>query len=176
MANPGPATTVTPQYVEAVASARNPIAWGMLAQSSAAIVAPADTTEDVLVTVNLDPGYLGANSRVKVRFNITNTNNANVKTFRVRLGGLTGTAMASFATTSLAGVFGEVEMVMNASQQAETAWGVVFNAAPAVLFSANATAVIDVSLAQTLVLTSQKATGGDTFTLVSYSVEHFYGQ
>lgn len=129
----------------------------------------------MLVTVNLDPTLLGPNSRLKVRFNITNTNNANVKTFRVRLGGLTGTAMASFATTSLAGVFGEVEMVLNGLQQAETAWGVAYNAAPAILFSANATATIDVTAPQALVLTSQKATGGDTFTLVSYSVEHFYG-
>jgi len=176
MSNPGPATTTTPQYVDGVASSTNPMVWGMLAQSSAAIVAPADTTEDVLVTVNLAAGYVGANSRLKVRFNITNTNNGNVKTFRVRLGGLTGTAMASFATTSLAGVFGEVEIVQNASQQAETGWGVVFDAAPAVIFSANATAVIDVSAATTLVLTSQKATGSDTLTLVSYSVEHFYGQ
>src|SRR6267378_5931700 len=170
MSNPGAATTTTPQYVDGVASARNPIVWGMLAQSSAAIVAPADTTEDVLVTVNLDPGYLGANSRLKVRFNITNTNNGNVKTFRIRLNGVAGTLMASFVTTSLAGIFGEAEIVQNASQQAETGWGVAYTAAPAVIFSANATATIDVSLAQTLVLTSQKATGGDTFTLVSYSV------
>lgn len=176
MANPGPAIVTTPQYVESFAGSRNPSVWGMLGQSSAGITAPADTTEDVLVTVNLDPGYLGANSRLKVRFNITNTNNANVKTFRVRLGGLTGTAMYSVATTSLAGVFGEAEIVVTGSQQAETGWGVSYNATPAVLFSANATATIDLTAAQTLVLTSQKATGGDTFTLASYSVEHFYGQ
>jgi hypothetical protein len=176
LANPGPAITATPQYIEAVASSTNPIAWGMLGQSSTAIVAPTDTTEDVLVTISIPANYLGLNSRLKVYTSWTCTNNGNVKTVRVRLGGTAGTDYLNGVLTSLAGGFGECEITETGANLSQQGTGWLMVATPAIQFRAQQTGTLDITVAQTLVITSQKATGSDTVTLVSYRVEHFYGQ
>lgn len=176
MSNPGPAITNTPQYVEAVASSTNPIVWGMLAQSSVPIVAPADTTEDILVTVNIPANYMGNNSRLKVYTSWTCTNNGNVKTVRVRFGGISGTDYFDGVLTSLAGGFGECEITETGANLSQQGAGWLMNATPAIEFRSQQTGTVDITAAQTLVITSQKATSGDTLTLVSYRVEHWYGQ
>jgi hypothetical protein len=176
MSNPGPAITATPQYVEGVASSTNPIVWGMLGQSSVAIVAPADTTEDVLVTINIPANYLGNNSRLKVYTSWTCTNNGNVKTVRVRLGGTAGTDYLNGVLTSLAGGFGESEITETGANLSQQGAGYLMVGTPAIQFRAQQTGTLDITAAQTLVITSQKANAGDTLTLVSYRVEHWYGQ
>jgi hypothetical protein len=174
MANPGPAVTNTPEYALAFAGSRNPSTWGMLAQSSVAITAPTDTTEDILATVNIDPSYMGFNSRLRIWTYWTCTNNANVKTVRVRHGGISGTAYYSGVLTSLANGIGYCEITAQGANLLQQGWGVTYVATPAIQFNAQSTGTLDLTAAQTLVITSQKATGADVLTLVSYSVEHYY--
>ncbi len=173
--NAGPSVTTTAQQAAALSGAANPNVWGPLVNTGAAIVAPAnDTNENALVTVQLAPGQLGPNSRIKIRYNTTCTNSVNVKTLRVRLGGLSGTVLYSAVLTSLAGGFGEVEIVANNATNAQTGYGVQYDATPAIKFAANATSTIDTTVATSLVFTAQKATGTETITLVSCTVEHLY--
>lgn len=141
----------------------------ILGMSSAAVAAPSnDTNENILATINIP--ILPATALITFRAQTSQTNNANVKTMRMRLGGIggtdiwTGTNIASQARYYFDG------FIQNRGATNSQASAFV-SGATALASSTITTAAIDTSAATTLVITAQKATGTDTVTL-----EHYYVQ
>jgi hypothetical protein len=140
----------------------------VLGASVAAVTAPADTNENILATINVP--ILPINAVITYRLQMSQTNNANAKTARFRLGGIggtdfiTGTSLASQARYLWDGVINNRGAV---NSQA----GAFISGATALSSSTITTGTIDTSAATTLVITAQKATGGDTITLEYYYVQ-----
>ena len=143
----------------------------ILAVSGTAVSAGANTTENVLATITIPGGSMGANGQLWVYSLWSYTNSANNKTLRVRLGGAGGTqALASTHTTSTH--FADLRIIQNVNAQNSQ---IFFDRGStphpgATSAGANITAAIDTSAATTLVLTGQKASAGETLTLSAYSV------
>ena len=154
-------------YTMILGSARQGVVT--LARSAAAVSGAANTSENSLASVALP--VLGANDAVRIQAVFSNNNNANNKTFRVRLNGVAGTVLASqVQTTAVLTVFDILLMNRNA-QNSQFALARTIQAAA--IAAATATASIDTSASRTLELTAQKATAGDTATLEAYVVELF---
>lgn len=138
--------------------------------SGAAVSVPADTTEDILVTVNLP--ILSATSQIRIQGQVVATNNTNVKTIRARLGGIGGTIFLSppFTSTTGGGFWGIISNAGATNAQVCNVPGGAYHPLGASV-APNITGAIDTSVATTLVITGQKATAGDTLTLQHYLIE-----
>lgn len=142
----------------------------VLGRSGTAVSAPADTSEDILGTVTIPANWMGKNGMLKILSLWSCTNNANVKTARIRLGGIGGTAYETVALANNAAAQ-SYEVIWNAnSTNSQVGSGAVGFGATA---TANITSAIDTTVDQTIVFTGQKATAGDTLTLAGYVVELF---
>lgn len=146
------------------------IASRSLAKSGTAVSAPADTTEDTLATITVPANAIGANGVIKYTLNLALTNNANVKTLRVRFSGAAGTVLGS---ANLAGEFNVFWQgtIFNANATNAQNADAFYVANPAAAISLHGTSAIDTTAATTIVITGQKATAGDTFTLSNYLFE-----
>jgi hypothetical protein len=137
--------------------------------SGALVACPADTTEDILATITIPP--LSANAMARVWMVWETTNNANVKTYRVRLGGIAGFVfgsgnVASNITTAT------VAWLQNQNATNSQVGGVTdISASIGSRGTAISTGAIDTSVSTTIVITAMKATAGDTMNLRSYLVE-----
>lgn len=143
----------------------------VLAKSGVAVVTPADTTEDILVTVNVPANAMGPNGLLRVRAVWSCVNNANAKTGRIRFSGPAGTLYiaASFASVS-SGEF-EATIWNRGATNSQTGAPRGVNSAGAVYGAVSVTSAVDTTAATTVVFTGQKAVGGDALTLESYLVE-----
>lgn len=148
----------------------------VLCQSAISVSAPADTTEDVLYTCSVPGGMMGPNGRIRVTTIFTVNNTADAKTIRVRLGGASGTAIA---TRNLANNVSDYRQVTAANRNSASS-----QIAPGAALAAggwgsgtggNTTATINTVATTTVVVTCQKATAGDTCTLEDVLVELIYG-
>ena len=152
-------------------------AWHVLGASAVAAPHTGDTSETVLASFTLPGGAMGPNGIVRVTTLWTCTNNANAKTMRIRLGGLTGTAFlaASVAATNV-GIMQRTIHNRNSS-----ASQVAFNAASAGSFAnvaggaAPATGAVDTSADQVIAISGQLANAADTMTLEACLVELVHG-
>ena len=139
----------------------------VLGASAGTATAPNDTNENILATINVPP--LPANALIAYRLQFSQTNNANVKTVRFRLGGIggtdfiTGTNIASQARYLFDGC------IQNRGAT-NSQGGAFISGATALSSSAITTGAIDTSVATTIVITAQKATGTDSIVLEQYYV------
>jgi hypothetical protein len=141
----------------------------MLSRSAAAITCPADATEDILATVAIPAGLLGVNGQLFIKTQWTCTNGANDKTFRVRLGGIGGTAFLNTTQTTILDYIAQTAIANrnSASSQLGTLGSGLYGAGGSNFI----TGTIDTASAQDLVITGQKETSGESLILESYSVE-----
>ena len=140
-----------------------------LTKSSTAVT----TEEQVGPSIKIPGGMLGKNGSFEAILRMSATNNANVKTMRVRAGNtpdvLTGTVLAAFVNTSLAGSTGRL-LFGNRNDQAVN----VVTAEGATLAGVPAVTAIDTSKDVYLVFSSQTAVAGAaSHNLDSYKVELF---
>lgn len=142
----------------------------ILGKSGAAVSAPADTTEDILATITVPANAVGANGAIRFTFNCTFTNNGNVKTLRMRYSGIGGTLIVSQAVTNK-GSITVSGMMMNANATGAQSWNYVGvdNGGGILAASPSSASAIDTTAATTIVITGQKATAGDAFTIVNYN-------
>jgi hypothetical protein len=144
----------------------------ILGVSGVASSAGANTTENVLATVNIPAGIMGPNGLLRIYSLWSYTNSANNKTLRIRLGGAGGTQVFAITQTTSTHM-SDLRHIQNANAQNAQ----VFHdrgsqpAVGATSAGANVTAAIDTSLGTTLVFTGQKALNSETLTLSSYYVE-----
>lgn len=144
----------------------------ILGLSGVAVSNTATTAEEVLAIIPIPGGALGLNGIVRITLQWGYTSNANLKTLRVRLGGIGGAIFASNAPSATNSLRQQVQLQNRGSfalqvgapaNQSNGGWSSV----GAVPF----TATVDTAVAQDLVITGQKASAGDTLTLESYLVE-----
>jgi hypothetical protein len=128
------------------------------------------TTEQVLATVTIPAGAMGANGRLRVTSIWTITNSANSKNIRVRFGGSSGTIFQQPTVTSIASVRMQCE-IGNRNNQASQVGTVANTTGFPSSVQANITAAIDTTVAQDLVFTALISTIGETIALESHMVE-----
>lgn len=138
----------------------------VLAQSSVAVTCPADTAKNTLATIVIPAGAMGANGRVEIDCTWTVNNNANNKILRAEIG---ATAYLASTVTAVVGVR-TTTVISNRNSQSSQVTG----AAAAISYGGSTTGVvtsaIDMSAQQSLIISGQKAVGGDTLILESYCI------
>lgn len=142
----------------------------IIAKSAVAAVSPSDTVENALATITVPAGSMGPNGVLRITSVWSVTNNANVKTARIRLGGPAGTIYAAPALASMVSLH-DVRTIMNRNSESSQIGGNGGTASYGVTTNSVVTSAIDTSAATTIVFTAQKATGADVMILESYIVE-----
>lgn len=144
--------------------------------SGASVALTGSTSETVMATITIPAGVLGPNGSVRVRTLWSATNNANNKTRRIRYGalgaGTGGAVMLGIASASVATMQHYTQWTNRNATNSQV--GMATGAGTGGFTestSAIATAAIDTTAATDVVITGQLATGTDTLTLESYSVE-----
>lgn len=158
--------------VKAALAAKSPVQ--VLGQGGAAVTAPAnDTAENILATISIAAGLMGANDSLEITTLWSFTGSTNLKTMRARLGGIGGTAfMAAARNTGTEVSLQQQTIIRNRNaQNSQVGWTASVTASFGVGTAAVLTGAIDMTALQTLVITGQKATGSETITLESYSVK-----
>lgn len=152
--------------------------WTCLGKNGTEPACPADTTEDILATISVPANILGPMGCLRVRTLWQVSNNANVKTARVRLGGIGGTDYLNLPLTGIQGASSEV-IIFNQNDVAHQVGSAVGGYSSTGGFGTTANVVtrstVDTSAATTLVITGQKATAGDSLSLVAWVVEALAG-
>jgi hypothetical protein len=152
-----------------VALAQAPIQ--ILGQSAVAVPVPADITEDTLATITVPANAMGANGVLRITTHWNITNNANVKTPRIRFSGGAGTiySTATFASQSDAIIRGNIANRGTTNSQVGLLETIFSSGGSAV--NGRTVSAVDTTVSTTIVITGQKAVAGDTLTLESYLVE-----
>lgn len=142
----------------------------IVAQSNTAVSHTGDTNETALATITIPAGLMGATGTLRITTLWSHTNNANNKTLRTRLGGISGTAFSALVlTTTLTSHL--VTIIRNVSAASQKSNPGVTTTIYGSSTSAMITGTINTANAQDLVLSGQCANGADTITLESYIVE-----
>jgi hypothetical protein len=121
-----------------------------------------DTSEKILLTVNIPP--LGANSYLDITSLFSMTNNSNSKTLRVRLGGIGGTVVMSSTAANLASFTDIHRTIVNrnaTNAQICTSAAVTIGGSTGTV----ATPAIETNAGTTLVFTVQLTNASDTASL-----------
>lgn len=142
----------------------------LFAQSWASLATPGDTSEDTLVTITIPGGTLRANDSLLVEAFYTQTNSANNKTVRIRWGAAgSGTIVAANTFSTVAG--GQLAgSVANANAtNSQNCMGPGFTTA-GISYMPPATASLDTTASQTVVISGQKVSSGESLVLVGYRV------
>jgi hypothetical protein len=143
----------------------------VLGATGASAAHTGDTNETVKGTVAIPAGAMGVNGFLRIQSVWTMTNSANVKTFRIRLGGIGGNVFLN--TTATTQVSGQVETIIRNRNSASSQVG--FTNATFTSFGtssgSNQTASQNTASALDLVFTALLASAGETITLEGYSVE-----
>ncbi len=128
------------------------------------VTAPADTNENICASFAVPP--LGPNDALELIDHWDPVNNGNVKTPRWRLSGIGGTALTALPITSMEQWKGHRILQNLGATNAQSIWGGTAGGGGWSSASTEiATAAVDTSVATTLVLTMQKATGADSVIL-----------
>ena len=148
-----------------------PLGGKLVIAASGAAINSSITTETAMATVTIPAGLMTANGSLVVTSLWSIPNNANAKILRLRLGGTGGTA---YMNLSLAGgnlTFSAQHVIRNRGAMNSQVGGSTTAVSYGTQTSAVVTGAIDMTASQTLLLTGQTATGGDTITLEGYTVE-----
>lgn len=140
----------------------------MAAMSAVPVATPAATGENVLATIKIPGGMIGLNGRVILDMLWSMTNNANVKTGRVRLGGLAGSILSASTLTSFLAARTFSLFYNRNALNSQIGFG--GGSGVGTTGGANFTSAIDTSVDQDLVITGAKALAGDSMVLEAYSV------
>lgn len=152
-------------YVPSVGWRRTSSGDQVIAHSAAALTAPADTSENALVSLTIPGGVIGANGAVITHEKWSYTNSANAKTFRVRYG---STLMYAFGATTTTAFIKSTFITNRNSESSQIGDSNV--AAFGTTTQTFYTGTVDTSADFTLNITGQKASGGESLILESYSI------
>lgn len=136
-----------------------------------------DATETAQATIAIPAGAMGANGLLRCTILFSQTNSANGKSWRARLGGIAGTQHYALSAASLAA--GQVQFIIRNRNAANSQ--VSYSSAVAAAFgqttNAITTGAIDTASAQDLVITNlwAGATAAESMTLEAYHIEVLYG-
>ena len=141
---------------------------GVVAQSGTASSVTGTTSETVLATIPIPAGALGINGVLRITALWSYTNSANNKTLRINFGGTTWFNQVQTTTASAQGM----TMIRNrGSVTSQVGYAISAGSAFGSTSVANATAAINMAVAQNLTITGTLALGTETITLEGYTVE-----
>lgn len=148
----------------------------VLGASGAAVAHTGTSAETILATVPVPGGALGPNGQLRVTVLWSVTNSANNKIFRVRLGGLSGTAFLATTLTTTAAQRGQVQIANRNAQNSQIA-GIANNNAGGwgQMGGGTFSGSVDTSQNQDLVFTAELVNSAETISLESYLVELLRG-
>lgn len=150
-----------------------------LGRSGVAVSCPVDVTEDTLATITVFGNSMGANGALRIRPYYLMTNNANLKTPRVRFSGASGTqVLPSGGVASVDDLVGDIWIINRNATNSQVMYSFSDYFAGGGITTrvgGRLTLAVDTTADTTIVITGQKATAGDTLTLDSYLVELYYG-
>ncbi len=133
------------------------------------------TTETALATVSMPGLAMGPNGILRVTAQFSCTNNANVKTARLRLGGIGGTAMYAIAVTSTAGgTFQRTIQNRNSNSSQIISFGSASANSYTTVTTAALTSTVDTSATVSVVLSGELAVGTDTISIEQFLMEVAY--
>jgi hypothetical protein len=141
----------------------------VLGASGAAVSAGAVTSEEVLATITVPAQSLGSNGTIRILSTWSVTNSANNKTLRLRYSGASGTIVSNFTATTQPLLRIEAQ-ITNTNTTTQTTAGITWASAGNSVLASTSPGV-DTTADTTIVITGQKASSGETLTLVSYNVE-----
>ncbi len=135
--------------------------------------APADTNENILVQCTIPARALVSNALLRITVIWNTTNNANVKTGRVRYSGIAGTVFTSPPLASGAGAITVVVIGQRGVPTSQVGYSFTLNAFTGILatIATNVTSAVDTTQPTFLTVTCQKATGTDVCTVEGFLVE-----
>jgi len=134
---------------------------------SAPVPLTGSTSATTLATIPIPAGLIGANGKLKIYPLWSTTNNANIKTLRVILGGSTCTTMTSQSVPNNSGLV--IIRNTNSESAQKTSSGLV--AGIGASSGSIASITIDTTAAKTITVTGQLAVGTDTLTLEDLFIE-----
>ena len=134
---------------------------------SAPVSLTGSTSVVTLATITIPAGLLGANGKLKIYPLWATTNNANVKTLRLNIGGVLCSTMASQSVPNNSGLL--IIRNINSESAQKCSSGLV--AGIGASSGSIASPTVDTSAATTLVISGQLAVGTDTLTLEDLFVE-----
>jgi hypothetical protein len=125
------------------------------------------TSEEILHTWTIGANELPVGGRLRVQFFVETNNNANAKRFRVRAGGVAGTEYFNVNFNNAANVqVITVDIYANGATNSQVGYGSLSTARSGATTNAKVTSAVDTTGSWTVVLTSQKASGADTLTVL----------
>lgn len=130
--------------------------------------------ETALATFTIPGGTMGANGALRVTFMFSFTGSTNIKTLRLRFGGVSGTIYSLLGTATATFVSAQFMTIIRNRNSASSQIGfsTAGGSSPFVLNStANITSSVDTSNDVDVVITGQLASSGETITLQSAMVE-----
>ena len=143
----------------------------ILARSAVAVTAPLTTNEEVLATITVPAGLMKTEGQLKITTLWSYTNSTNIKTLRVRFGGIGGTAYLSNAAgaTLTSQTLTLIRNRNSATSQVGYASGSTASFAGST--SPVVTSNVNTVLETTIVITGQKAVNSESIVLESYTIE-----
>ena len=136
----------------------------VLAVQNTEVVSPSNTNENTVYSFSVPGGTIGNNGSLRICTQFLCTNNANVKTLRIKFGGVT---VLSTPAANAAGA-GQFLKIANRNSESSQISGIVVSGTTGTI----TTMAIDTSATQNIEVTVQKATAGDTLDLQSIIIEH----
>lgn len=155
----------------------NGVTWGLvsgdavLARGNTDLsVSGGSTSEEALVSITIPAGLIGVNGQLEVTHFWEATNNANVKTMRVKLGGTAFFANAAGLNSNTIFLPPPTRIWNRNSQSVQMAFAAANGNTSVATGTAKTAGAVDTSVATTFAISGQKATGSDTLTLLGYVV------
>lgn len=145
----------------------------VLARSSEQATAPANTSENILASITVPAGLMGDSGTIALTDSVWScTSSANNKNIRARLGGVSGTLFGPAVTmTNVTSGRLMCNISNRGTSNANIGTSISSRGIDNLLNTiAPVTGTVDTSVAQTLVLTGQKASSGESLALESYTV------
>jgi hypothetical protein len=125
------------------------------------------TSEEILHTWTISANELPSTGRLRVQFFVETNNNANNKRFRVRAGGIAGTEYFNVnLNNSVCTQVITVDIYANGATNSQVGYGLVGVTRSGSTTTAKVTSAVDTTGSWTVVLTSTKANGADTLTVL----------
>ena len=134
---------------------------------SAPVVLTGSTSGVTLATITIPAGLIGANGKLKIYPLWATTNNANVKTLRLNIGGVLCSTMTSQSVPNNSGLL--IIRNINSESAQKCSSGLV--AGIGASSGSIASTTIDTTAATAITITGQLAVGTDTLTLEDLFVE-----
>jgi hypothetical protein len=148
----------------------------VLAQSAVSVANTAVTTEEILATITVPANEMGPNGVIEIWAAWSNNNNGNSKTFRIRVGGIGGTAIFNTSNTTNITLMRPTHwMNVNSASSQRTSSALGQGGGTGASGGALITTAVATTAAVDIVITGQKAVAGDTLSLDFYQVTVCYG-